>query len=242
MLPTPSTSHVNFSTIYEPAEDSFLLLDTLSSQIEISWIQNHFKSYIPLILEIGPGSGVVIAFLTANSKCIFGNNIISFSIDINFDATIATQQTVQKAIEDENSKSLYLGSIRGDLCTMVKSKSIDVLVFNPPYVPSERIPEMDENLKENKFERESRLLELSYAGGKDGMETTERLLNQIPEILSDHGIAYILLCKQNNPEKVKTNIQNWNSTNDHKWYTKTVGTSGKRAGWEKLEIIRIWRE
>lgn len=70
------------------------------------------------------------------------------------------------------------------------------------------------------------------------METTDRLLSQLSEILSpDRGVAYILLCAQNKPEEVKSRIKGWGTG----WAVETVGTSGKKGGWEKLQIIRIWR-
>jgi len=70
------------------------------------------------------------------------------------------------------------------------------------------------------------------------METTDRLIDALPNILSqDRGCAYILLCAQNKPEQVKDNIRKWGS----EWAVETVGSSGKKGGWEKLQIIRIWR-
>jgi release factor glutamine methyltransferase len=57
--------------------------------------------------------------------------------------------------------------IRGDLVSPILprlSGSIDVLVFNPPYVPTE-----SEEIQGNG-------IAVSWAGGKDGMEVTSRLL------------------------------------------------------------------
>ncbi|KAK5085802.1 S-adenosylmethionine-dependent methyltransferase [Lithohypha guttulata] len=240
MLPTPDTSHVNFDTIYEPAEDSFLLLDTLSSPSEVQWLQYHFTNYTPLVVEVGTGSGVVIAFLAANADHIFGGPIASMGIDVNPNACAATKQTVSAAVKDRASASCYLGSVNGDLCTMLYRGSVDVLVFNPPYVPSENLPALPVvgNNYRDKFEHDSHLLSLSYDGGIDGMETTNRLLAQIPDVLSPDGIAYVLLCAQNKPDQVKVKIK---SLLGGPWLVETVGSSGKKAGWEKLQIVRIWR-
>ena len=114
---------------------------------------------------------------------------------------------------------------------------VDVLVFNPPYVPTPDLPALPEGKgRLSSFEEDSHLLALSYAGGADGMETTDRLLDALPEILSpDRGCAYILLCAQNKPDKVKERISAWGAA----WKVETVGRSGKKAGWEKLQIIRI---
>lgn len=241
MLPTPDTSHVSYKTVYEPAEDSYLLLDTLSSDTEVIWLHERFAKQTPFVVEIGTGSGVVIAFVTANAQHIFGRPILSQGIDVNIHACKATAQTVHTAIKDQKSTSFYLGSLNGDLCTSLTPLKVDVLVFNPPYVPSERtpiLPNTDRTYRD-KFEENNHLISLSYDGGVDGMETTNRLLAQLPAVLSTNGVAYLLLCAQNRPEDVKAAIRELPSG---PWLTETVGRSGKKAGWEILQIVRIWRE
>lgn len=241
MLPTPDTSHVSFNTIYEPAEDSYLLLDTLSSPAESAWLKARFHNRTLLAIEVGTGSGVVIAFLTANAEHIIGKSIISLGVDVNSNACQATRRTVQKAIEDRSSNSIYLGSINGDLCSALPSGTVDILIFNPPYVPSAALPDLPDANKSyrDKFEHDSHLLSLSYDGGVDGMETTNRLLEQIPDVLSSVGVAYVLLCAQNKPAEAKERIKQLPTG---PWSVETVGSSGKKAGWEKLQIVRIWRE
>ena len=251
MLPTPSTSHVCFDRVYEPAEDSYLLLDTLSSVSETAYLHDRFghdSSTPPLVLEVGVGSGVVLAFVAANARTIFGrHDALTLGVDINSFACKAAAQTVQNAIqEQDNGRSVFMDVVNGDLASAIRPKSIDVFIFNPPYVPAE-LPDLASHEKYNvlpegknatSFEQDSYLLELSYAGGEDGMVVTNRMLEQIPEILStDRGVAYVLLCAQNKPEVVKQRIRDWGSG----WMAETVGSSGKKAGWEKLVIVRIWR-
>ncbi|KAK5945891.1 S-adenosylmethionine-dependent methyltransferase [Knufia obscura] len=242
MLATPDTSHVSFSTIYEPSEDSFLLLDTLSSTTEVAWLHERFRGRTPFAIEVGTGSGVVIAFLTANAEQIIGRPIISVGVDVNINACHATKTTVVKAIQDQSSKSTYLGSVNGDLCSSLRPGSVDILVFNPPYVPSEELPALPdlERRYRDKFEHDSHLLALTTDGGEAGMETTNRLLAQIPEVLSTHGVAYVLLCAQNNPAEVKRWIIE--ELPHGPWLAETVGSSGTKGGWEKLQIVRIWRD
>ena len=245
MLPTPSTSHVSFSTIYEPAEDSFLLLDTLSSLNEITWLASRFSPAshlpVPLVLEVGTGSGVVIAFLAANSMEIFGRDVLAMGVDVNEDACAATAVTVQRAVRETGSGSVFLGNVCVDLLGASVDGVVDVLVFNPPYVPTAELLVLPrrEQVVEDRYRHESRLLELSYAGGVDGMETTLRLLGELPRVLSEWGVAYVLLCAQNKPEEVKKAIP---VILTGEWMVDTVGNSGRRAGWEKLVIIRIARK
>lgn len=278
MLPTPSTSHVCFDRVYEPAEDSYLLLDTLSSPSEIAFLHNRFSSSdagCPLALEVGVGSGVVLAFIAANAKTIFGrDNVLTLGTDLNRFACRDAAQTVRNALkpdtesqsqesqsqeqssQSQSHTSIFLDTINADLASSIRPHSIDILVFNPPYVPAD-LPDYsthqealnalslshsstpnNQNQKPT-FEQDSYLLELSYAGGDDGMVVTNRMLEQIPEILSEErGVGYLLLCAQNKPEVVKEGIRSWGEG----WRAETVGSSGKKAGWEKLQIVRIWRE
>ncbi|KAJ9623881.1 S-adenosylmethionine-dependent methyltransferase [Taxawa tesnikishii (nom. ined.)] len=253
MLPTPSTSHVSYDQIYEPAEDSYLFLDTLSSPTETAFLHERFATDatrdVPLVLEVGTGSGVVLAFLAAHAQTIFGrSDILNLGVDINSFACKASAKTVLRAItENGNSpmKAQFLDSINADLTTSLRPGTIDVLVFNPPYVPAP-LPDFSKHAMFNSvtpgitssqaFERDSHLLELSYAGGEAGMEITNRLLEQLPEILNPvRGVAYILFCAQNKPEDIKARIRHWPGG----WTAETVGSSGKKAGWEKLSIVRV---
>jgi len=58
-IPTPKYEHLSsgqFDEVYEPAEDTFLLLDSLESELPF------LSKLRPLIcVEIGPGSGVISA-------------------------------------------------------------------------------------------------------------------------------------------------------------------------------------
>ncbi|KAJ4344290.1 S-adenosylmethionine-dependent methyltransferase [Ascochyta clinopodiicola] len=253
MLPTPSTSHVCFDRVYEPAEDSYLLLDTLSSVNESAFLQDRFKQSStapPLVLEVGVGSGVVLAFVAANAGSIFGrHDILTLGTDINSFACQAASRTVVTAIEEKEhrqEKTVFLDIVNGDLASAILPHSIDVFIFNPPYVPAE-LPNFSrhddynavpEGETKTSFEQDSYLLELSYAGGEDGMVVTNRMLEQIPSILSaERGVGYVLLCAQNKPDIVKQQIRDWGVG----WHAETVGLSGKKAGWEKLHIVRIWK-
>ncbi|KAI1814088.1 methyltransferase domain-containing protein [Poronia punctata] len=250
MLPTPDTSHVAYERVYEPAEDSFLLLDTLSSPTETAFLHSRFFKTPPppppLVIEIGPGSGVVIAFMTAHAAALFGTqSILAGAVDMNEHACAATNKTVRKAVSENRAtaSTAFLGSVQGDLVAPLRDNSVDVLVFNPPYVPTAELPVQragDDEVRKTKdsFEEDSYLLALSYAGGKDGMETTDRLLDSLPRVLSDRGCAYVLLCAQNKPEEVKERVR---GLGGGPWKAETVGSSGKKAGWERLQIVRIWR-
>ncbi|KAG9257851.1 methyltransferase domain-containing protein [Emericellopsis atlantica] len=246
-LPTPNTSHVPYERVYEPAEDSFLLLDTFSLDTERAFLRERFSENVPLVVEIGTGSGVVLGFVNAHAQTLFGTRrILTAGVDMNAYACRATVETARRAERDNPSThGLYLGSSMGDLTTSIRDHEIDVLIFNPPYVPTSEMPLQPDEFKpepapsqQPSFDDDSYLLSLSYAGGKDGMETTDRLIDSLSAILSPQGCAYILFCAQNRPEQVKQRIRGFGPA----WRAETVGSSGKTAGREKLQVVRIWRE
>ncbi|KAF5526986.1 eRF1 methyltransferase catalytic subunit MTQ2 [Colletotrichum aenigma] len=248
MLPTPDTSHVPFERVYEPAEDSYLLLDTISAPSETAFLTSRFggnSTAAPLVVEVGTGSGVVIGFVAAQAERLFGTrNVLTAGVDLNGFACRATNGTVERARKEneETGCHAWLGAMMGDLASPLRDGVVDVLVFNPPYVPSSELPDQSSDTlrigeRKTTFDEDSYFLSLSYAGGKDGMETTERLLEALPSVLSARGCAYILLCAQNKPQQVKDRIEGLGNG----WRAVTVGESGKQAGWEKLQIIRVWR-
>lgn len=88
-METPSTAHITaaeFEDVYEPAEDSFLLLDALEKDMDV------IRSRQPLVcVELGSGSGIIISALgklvQSNSHCM--------AVDI---SSIACQVTKRTAL------------------------------------------------------------------------------------------------------------------------------------------------
>ncbi|NHK30536.1 MAG: methyltransferase [Asgard group archaeon] len=99
-------------TIYDPAEDSFLL--TESSQINSN----------EKVLEIGSGSGYISIYLAKNNP-----TAEFFSLDIN---PIAARTT--KINSNNNSTKIHV--ITGDLFeALIPKPFFDVVLFNSPYLP-----------------------------------------------------------------------------------------------------------
>lgn len=175
-METPYQNHINkadYDHVYEPAEDSFLLIDALEKELE------YLHSINPTFcLEVGSGSGIVItAFGMVFSKtfCI--------STDINFKACVMSKETAAQ-------NKVILDSCNMDLASSFRDNIFDVIIFNPPYVvtDSEECGGSD--------------ITASWAGGAKGREITDRLLNMIPKILANNGVFYLLLIKENIPEEV----------------------------------------
>lgn len=212
MLPTPDVD-ADYEKVYEPAEDSFLLLDALEQEKDLI---NRFKA--PLVCEIGTGSGIVTAFM---HRSIVPSGLF-LTTDLNPHACRSSIATSKK-----NGDTAYLDSLQADLTTCIRPNLIDILIFNPPYVPAEEVPELPN--EDDAYE----WLDLALLGGSDGMIVTDRLLDSLDQILSPTGIAYILFCARNKPKLVMERVLalGWQSTL----------IINRKAGWEDLSVYKFKR-
>jgi release factor glutamine methyltransferase len=277
MLPTPPTPNLP-ETIYPPSEDSYLVLDTLSCASETAFLHERFSpatqtantSPSPLVVDVGTGSGILLALVLAHAHTLLGRtDVLGLGIDVNPDACTYAGHTVQRTCSevqqqqhstsnrsDSSKPGTYLTTLHTSLLSAIRPHTIDMLVFNPPYVPTDTLPAAAAPaltaiaaaaaaVQESEFERTSRLLALTYAGGKDGMQVTNAVLDDLARVLSPRGVAYVLLCKANRVEEVIGRVHAWNGVKDQdgegRWAAEVVGTSGLQAGWEKLVVVRIWR-
>jgi release factor glutamine methyltransferase len=105
--------------VYEPAEDSFLLVDAALKEAKPGMC----------ILEIGTGSGFVSAVLLANLKDIF-----LVATEINPHAARCAKTNAVEVIRTNLFKGLKLRS---------PETRFDLILFNPPYLPTskeEKVP------------------------------------------------------------------------------------------------------
>lgn len=189
-METPYLTHISsedFKYVYEPAEDSFLLLDALEA--DLPKLKNSKPS---ICTEIGSGSGVII---TAVAKAL--PETACFAIDINPRACKVTKQTAL-------TNGATLNVINMNLLKGFRSNAIDVLIFNPPYVvtPDEEI-DSNESPHDNPFN--DKIIQ-SWAGGTDGRLIMDRVFNAMDNILSAKGIAYILVIEENKPAEIIANM------------------------------------
>jgi release factor glutamine methyltransferase len=99
-------------SVYEPAEDSFLLADAA-------------KGITGEVLEIGCGSGVVSLVCSNSAKSVLG-------VDINPDAVLCATENANKN-QVKNIKFL-----ESDLFSKIPKKKFDYILFNPPYLPTSK--------------------------------------------------------------------------------------------------------
>ncbi|GAA5869039.1 hypothetical protein JCM16303_000343 [Sporobolomyces ruberrimus] len=214
MIPTPSTSHlkaVDFESVYEPAEDTFILLDALEQDVEL-------LKGSTICLEIGSGSGCVSAFL--GSIC-GSSSALYLCTDLNPHATRCTLET---GIANKIPLDPILTNLTSSLLPRL-TRQVDVLVFNPPYVETE-----DEELDDAQADG---TIEKAWAGGESGMKVTNKVLEQVESLLSERGIFYLVAIPQNKPLEILEQMKARGLSGEI--------TLKRRAGREHLHILRFWR-
>lgn len=216
-METPYLTHISsedFKYVYEPAEDSFLLLDALEADLAA------LSAAKPTICtEIGSGSGVII---TAVAKAL--PETACFAIDINPRACDVTKRTAIK-------NAAALNVVNMNLLNGFRLNTVDVLIFNPPYVvtPDEEIDPND-SMNDNPFNEK---IIHSWAGGTDGRIIMDRVFNAMDSILSSGGVAYILVIEENKPKQIIEDMKT-------KGFLGTI-VAERRIRGEHLYVIKFKR-
>ncbi|XP_011439205.3 methyltransferase N6AMT1 isoform X3 [Magallana gigas] len=181
-FPTPKISHLStddFKFIYEPAEDSFLLLDALEKDCV------RIEKLRPCIcLEVGCGSGICITFLATILKSWPS---LYLCTDINHKATEIAQQTGRE-------NGINIQPVTTDLVESLDVRlkgQVDILLFNPPYVVT---PESEVG---------SKGIEAAWAGGERGRQVIDRFLTKVSDLLSEEGLFYMVVINENIPEEIE---------------------------------------
>ena len=157
-----------------------------------------------LVVEVGPGSGCVLT--AAASKRGFG-----IGVDRNPAAAWLTTRTAR-------TNGVLADAVVGDFCSCLRPSVADMMIFNPPYVPTE-----DDEVQD--------VTAAAYAGGDRGRRVIDRFINDPSvRVLADKGAFFFLLEERNCPEEVVAALA-------------AVGLRGELVSSRKVpgERLTIWR-
>lgn len=183
--------------VYLPSEDTYLLLETLQENLKKKRIEN--------ALEIGTGS----AYISLGIYNQVNNLVVT---DIN-PIVITYLNNLKKEYKLDKMKI-----IKSNLFNNIKEK-FDLIIFNPPYVPSEKVP------------KDSEIDKLATDGGAFGRTIILKFLKELKDHLSEDGVCYLLISSFNNPHYVFKQIIKNNL------YYKVL--KERNIFFEKLIILRI---
>lgn len=148
-------------TVYEPAEDSQLLADTVVEHVEDG----------DLLLDVGTGSGYVARRAGKAGARVVGS-------DLNPHAC-------------EHARDVGLPAVRADLTTPFRDGTLDVVTFNPPYLPEPEGGGWGD------------WMETAITGGEDGRAVVEPFLDDVGRVLAPGGRVYLLVSTMTGPDEVR---------------------------------------
>jgi release factor glutamine methyltransferase len=138
----------------------------------------------PVVVDVGTGSGCLACAVAAEHP----------------DARVLAVDLVPAAVAvaRRNVAALGLGRrvevVEGDLLAPAPVRSADIIVSNPPYLPSGWLPDLDPEVRDH----EPRI---ALDGGGDGLDVLRRLVRAAPRHLRPGGI---LLLETAGPDQVAT--------------------------------------
>ncbi|XP_073121456.1 uncharacterized protein [Henckelia pumila] len=200
------------SEVYDPCDDSFALVDALLADRA-----NLLEQQPSICMEIGCGSGYVITSLAL----LLGSDVPSahyIATDINPHAVRVTQETIE-------AHGCHVELVITDIASGLEkrlNRLVDVLVVNPPYVPT---PEEEVG---------SSGITSSWAGGENGRIVIDRILPVADKILSDKGWLYLVTLTENNPLEICLQMR-------RKGYASRIILQ-RSTQEENLHIIKLWRD
>lgn len=122
------------------------------------------------VADIGTGSGAIAVSLAVHSQWKI------FAVDIAQESLDTAQENSQ--IHGVDKKIAFL---KGDLLDPV-AQPVDILVSNPPYIPSRDVLELDVQVKDHEPMR-------ALDGGEDGLDFYRRICQGLPQVLRPDGLV-----------------------------------------------------
>jgi len=155
--------------VYPPSDDTFLLLDNLNLSGE------------ELVLDVGTGTGI-LAIKCALKGC--------YVVGIDISRKAIRNAKFNARINDVDHLTCF---VCGDATTALRDKcDFDVIVMNPPYLPSTGDPRIDE---------------LSWNGGSDGTSLIAKIIDDLDRLLSKNGKLYFVFSSLSDIAKIMSRLK-----------------------------------
>jgi len=167
----------DFKNIYPPSDDTYLILDYFNSNINNSFFDGIKTNMVKRILDLGTGTGIIAIFFQIIKKYNPNFNPEIYASDILEEAITCAKLNAK--INNTEDKIRFLQSNLFESFPNSLKNSFNIIIFNPPYLPSSRLIESKENI------------DYSWNGGEKGYEIIIKFLKIAPNFLNLNNPHYI---------------------------------------------------
>ncbi|MFX1273817.1 MAG: HemK2/MTQ2 family protein methyltransferase [Promethearchaeota archaeon] len=198
-LPPDPIINCSFKNIYTPSDDSYLIIDYLKKNITRDYFDGIKLRLVKKILDLGTGTGIIALFLL-NLQAYYAN----------FKAKIYASDILEEAIQCAKSNEKlnnFKGKIKFIHSNLFKSfpdnlkHSFDLIIFNPPYLPSSDL--IDKSVTKKK-------IDYSWNGGKSGNQVFLDFLENVKVYLNfnlkDKCYIYYICSSRTDLDNLKSKI------------------------------------
>ncbi len=211
-----------FEDVYAPSDDTYLIIDYFKDNINENYFDGLDIKNIKNILDMGTGTGIIALFLheVKKKKSNFSPRI--FASDI-----LENAIKCAKLNEVFNNLKKSVTFIHSDLFKnfpVSLKNSFNVIIFNPPYLPS---------FKFNNKVQVKNIIDNSWEGGKKGFELFLEFILQAKPFINLNQKFYIYY--------ISSSISNFQDINEQleKSGFKNKTLKKKRIFFEDIILNRL---
>jgi HemK-related putative methylase len=205
--------------VYEPAEDTFLLADCTVSVLS-EFIKQKDKNDLKG-LEVGCGSGFVSKFAEHYIPALQ-----MIGLDINPNAVLCTcgngirayRSDMFDIFDNKKDGTVLEAALESKLGLEKPAEGFDVILFNPPYLPTSADEKIDG------------WINYAFDGGPSGRESIDRFLASAGNYLTEGGIILMLISSLTGIEEVSGEFEK------NGFFAEPVGET--KIDFEKLFVLK----
>ncbi len=156
--------------VLSPRPDTEVLVEAAIDYIRLHDVAN--------ILDLGTGSGCILLSVLSEFQ-----NLQGCGVDISTKALEVAKNNADILQVSERVSFRHMNWFAENFIDEM-GECFDVIVSNPPYIPTEDINSLDDEVR--RYDPLSAL-----DGGEDGMESYRKLAQVMPRLLTDNGIVFL---------------------------------------------------